>query len=27
VPHAGHLPMLGAGAMTVARHIERWLFD
>jgi alpha-amylase len=26
VPHAGHLPMLGAGAMTVARHIERWLF-
>jgi pimeloyl-ACP methyl ester carboxylesterase len=27
VPHAGHLPMLGAGAMTVARHIERWLLN
>jgi len=27
VPHAGHLPMLGPGATSVARHIERWLFD
>jgi pimeloyl-ACP methyl ester carboxylesterase len=27
VPHAGHCPMLGDGSMTVARHIERWLFD
>jgi len=27
VPHAGHLPMLGPGAISVARHIERWLFD
>ena len=27
VPHAGHLPMLGPGAITVVRHIERWLFD
>jgi pimeloyl-ACP methyl ester carboxylesterase len=27
VPHAGHLPMLGPSAISVARHIERWLFD
>jgi len=27
VPHAGHCPMLGAGGATVARHVERWLFD
>jgi pimeloyl-ACP methyl ester carboxylesterase len=24
---AGHCPMLGETAITVARHIERWLFD
>jgi pimeloyl-ACP methyl ester carboxylesterase len=27
VPHAGHCPMLGAGWIAVARHVERWLFD
>lgn len=27
IPHAGHCPMLGDTAITVARHIERWLFD
>ena len=27
VPRAGHCPMLGESAITVARHIERWLFD
>jgi pimeloyl-ACP methyl ester carboxylesterase len=27
VPHAGHCPMLGAGWVAVARHVERWLFD
>ena len=27
VPRAGHCPMLGESSMTVARHIERWLFD
>lgn len=27
IPHAGHCPMLGDTALTVARHIERWLFD
>jgi len=27
VAQAGHCPMLGETAITVARHIERWLFD
>lgn len=27
IPHAGHCPMLGPAAETLARHIERWLLD
>ncbi|MEI7443441.1 MAG: alpha/beta hydrolase [Burkholderiales bacterium] len=27
LPHAGHCPMLGPSGITLARHVERWLFD
>lgn len=27
LPHAGHCPMLGPSGATLARHLERWLFD
>lgn len=27
IPHAGHCPMLGETGLSVARHIERWLFE
>lgn len=27
VPHAGHCPQLGETGVTLARHIERWLFE